>query len=578
MMLAPAMSKVREFLGSWKNLLALGSLPILGAWIYSRVWMVNPAILGDEYIYSINARHTGIWGEPIAGDFSNYLFNFVFSSTVLCGDNFYQCAKLINLAFFLAFVYTLFIVAQRYLPFWLAYIYLVLAALSPLSVYVSMFLPESMYFFTIGLVLLFGIRAGETNSPRDWFRVGLAIGVASLVKPHAWLSAVAFAIFFLVINSSKSGSFGSVSRSASFAVLGALISRIGFGFLIAGPQALNFFGQYISSSVIERLGSSGADDRSQASGPIGAGPTDAMSLLFLPQLEIHILTAVSIMGISLVILAGANISMLTSKTLPRSTSLALLATIWFLTMVIEIVLFTGWVTGNGDDHTTRVLLRYYEFLYLIVPLGALCWSWESRQSLKNKALTRWVLSALFAVALTAAVTGLFGSLTIQIADAPSLAGLVVNQTLYNTIATATVLGLLVYATFPTFVTWGLVLSMTLTTAGLGWQIQDQYQGFRGKLESADVAGKYLNQNLTEAELAQTLVVSDTRFKATLAALWADSPALRYELYFTGSPLSLDEFGLEGTKFVVVLGDFNLAPGEHRKLDSPDGVSIYEITR
>jgi len=49
-MLATAISNVREFLGSWKNLLALGSLPLLGGWIFSRVWMVNPAILGDEYL------------------------------------------------------------------------------------------------------------------------------------------------------------------------------------------------------------------------------------------------------------------------------------------------------------------------------------------------------------------------------------------------------------------------------------------------------------------------------------------------------------------------------------------------
>ena len=62
-MFAPAISKVREFLSPWMNLLALGTLPLLGAWIYSRVWMVNPAILGDEYLYSMIAGKVGPWTE-----------------------------------------------------------------------------------------------------------------------------------------------------------------------------------------------------------------------------------------------------------------------------------------------------------------------------------------------------------------------------------------------------------------------------------------------------------------------------------------------------------------------------------
>ena len=82
-MFATAISNVREFLGSWKNLLAIGTLPLLGGWIFSRVWMVNPAILGDEYLYSLNARKAGPWDPPLAGDFSNYLFNFVYQGTNL---------------------------------------------------------------------------------------------------------------------------------------------------------------------------------------------------------------------------------------------------------------------------------------------------------------------------------------------------------------------------------------------------------------------------------------------------------------------------------------------------------------
>jgi hypothetical protein len=59
--------------------------------------MVNPAILGDEYLYSMNSRKAAPWETSPAGDFSNYLFNFIYQSTNLCGNSFYGCAKILNI-------------------------------------------------------------------------------------------------------------------------------------------------------------------------------------------------------------------------------------------------------------------------------------------------------------------------------------------------------------------------------------------------------------------------------------------------------------------------------------------------
>lgn len=123
-MLRPEISKAHEFLGSWKYLLALGTLPILGSWIYSRVWTFNPVILGDEYLYSMNARKVEPWDAPVAGDFSKNMFNCIYQGTNTRGDAFYACGKLLNIIFFLGFVFTLFIIACRYLPFWSAYAFL----------------------------------------------------------------------------------------------------------------------------------------------------------------------------------------------------------------------------------------------------------------------------------------------------------------------------------------------------------------------------------------------------------------------------------------------------------------------
>jgi hypothetical protein len=98
---------------------------------------VNPAILGDEYLYSINARHAAPWDPSPAGDLSNYLFYLVYSSTNLCGDAFYSCGKILNLIFFIGFLIIIFIIAVRFLNYWVALAFTVAAGLSPISVYTS---------------------------------------------------------------------------------------------------------------------------------------------------------------------------------------------------------------------------------------------------------------------------------------------------------------------------------------------------------------------------------------------------------------------------------------------------------
>ena len=573
-MLAPAISKVREFLGSWKNLLALGTLPLLGAWIYSRVWMVNPAILGDEYLYSMNARKVGPWDPPVAGDFSNYLFNFVYQGTNLCGDAFYACGKIFNIAFFLGFIFTIFILALRFLPFWGAYAFMIAAALSPLSVYTSMFLPESMYFFFIGIVLVAVLRAMTSFTWINWALVGISIGVTSLVKPHAWLSAIAIGVTLVVVGlgSPSIGLKGS-AKSALSIVLGAVVARVTVGLLVAGPKALDFFGVYFGTSQVGEIAgglSTQVGTQGEPSGPI-AGVLD----LFFPQLYNHLLAISALMGLAIVGLAVGVFDIFRERSLIASTAFSLFATIWLLTMVLEIVIFTGWITGNGDDHTSRLLLRYFDFLFVIVPLAALS-VLAARKNSTLPAFLRWSIAIALSIAITPAFSGHFASLTIQIADAPTLAGLVVNLAVFNTVAILGFTGLFVFATFPKYFLPVLALFLPVSMAGTGYQIHDQYLVARGTLNSADIAGKYLAQNADSSDLNHVLILASSRFDATNAAIWVDRPQTTYELYNPGGIYESDR-APEGTRYIVTIGDLAVVGENTALVESGERFIIYKIS-
>ena len=572
-MLAPAVTEVREFLGSWKNLLALGTLPLLGAWIYSRVWMVNPAILGDEYLYSMNARKVGPWEPPVAGDFSNYLFNFVYQGTNLCGDAFYACGKIFNIVFFLGFIFTIFILALRFLPFWGAYAFMIAAALSPLSVYTSMFLPESMYFFFIGLVLVGALRAMRAFTWQNWALAGAAIGVASLVKPHAWLSAIAVGITLLVVGlSNKEIGFKKTFVAGLGLVAGAALARVVVGLLVAGPKALGFFGQYLGVSTVEEIFTQPADPGTDTL-DIAQTPMEGVVALFGPQLNVHLLTISALMAIGVVGLIAGIVDLIRTRKLSAANAFALFGFIWLVSMTIEIVMFTGWVTGTGDDHTTRVLIRYYDFLFVIVPLAGLV-ALAARFGESVHALVRWATAGLFAALITPAFTGFFGTLTIQIADAPTLAGLITNEQIFSAAAIIGFAALLLFASFPRFSQWAFVLLLPVTMVGAGYQIQAQYQMFRGFDNPADVVGQYLSAELTDESVDKTWVVSTSRFEATNVAIWADSKLLKYDLFLDGSIIDTS-IAPEGTEIVVVTGNLGLGEGTTLILEG-DGFSVFSI--
>lgn len=537
----------------WKNLAFAGSMLAVAAWVYSRVAMVNPAILGDEYLYSINARKAAPWDPSPAGDFSNYLFNIVYSSTSLCGDAFYTCGKLLNLVFFIGFLTVIFIVAKKYLNYWVAFAFTILAGLSPLSVYTSMFLPESMYFFFLSLVFAAVLKAAETYSWKDWAAVGGLVGVTSLVKPHAWLSAIAIGIFLVVLGLTNSKHrFMPLLKAIAAISIGAILGRVIIGFLVAGPKALSFFGQYLNAGVVSEITKAPAGDVAESASPVGTSAINGVFALFGIQLNIHMLTISALMGVTIIGATIGVIELIRTRELTKVTALSLFAFIWLFSLVIEVVMFTGWITGGGDDHTTRVLERYYDFLFVVVPLAGLA-ALTSKFASEIKIWVRAPLAVLMLILITPAFSGFFGTLTIQIADAPNLAGLVVNQDVFNAAALFGFASLIVFAFFPKYTPYVLIGLLPVTMVGTGYQIQDQYQGFRGELNAQDRAGQYLKANLSPEDVDATWIAATSRFEATNVAIWADSATIRFDLYGAGSALDATLVP-EGSKYVLVTGD------------------------
>ncbi|MFM1786891.1 MAG: hypothetical protein RL228_841, partial [Actinomycetota bacterium] len=417
------------------------------------------------------------------------------------------------------------------------------------------------------------LRAARTYAWKDWGLVGALVGITSLVKPHAWLSAIAIGIFLVVLGLTNANHrFKPLLQAIGSILAGAILGRVVVGFLVAGPKALGFFGQYLGAGTLEQA-TSGNAELAQAGAVVGTTPLNGVVALFGIQLNVHMITITSLMGISIIGLLVGISDLVKTKELRPVHALSLFVFIWLFSLVIEIVMFTGWITGAGDDHTTRVLERYYDFLFVFVPLTGVA-VFMSKMGENLKVWLRWPFALLVLIFITPGFSGFFGTLTIQIADAPNLAGLVVNQEVFNSAALLGFASLLVFAFFPKFTPFVLVALLPVTMVGTGWQIQDQYQGFRGELNAQDLAGKYLNDNLTSEDIDQTWIVAASRFEATNVAIWADSAKVKYDLFGPESVIT-DEIVPTDRRYLLVTGGVTAQVSFTEKFEG-SGFTLYKL--
>lgn len=556
----------------------LAALAGTSAWVFSQVRDINPAILQDEWVYLVTSRLYAPWSQDLPFDFGNYLYNLFYSATSLCGEGFYTCAKLMNLVFIQGFALTLFVIALRFLPFWGAFVFYIATALSPTAVYTSMYLPEPLFFFLLAVTLLMLLRAVDNPSWRTWALVGVPLGLAGLVKPHALMAAMAIGVYLLISSLEKKPYWKNAFLNAS-ALLGSFLTvRILVGLLVAGPKSLNVFGAYGATGAVgDFVGGvvGGGAAPAESSALVGAGPVAGAVGLFPAQFWTHSMVISAMLGASVVALVIAVISSFRKTTEIRPVHrFATLTLIWLIVLMIAIVLFTGWITGGGDDHTTRVLLRYYDYLFPMVSLAGAAVVADKEILSGTKSWVRWLIIAPMFFLISAAFAGYFSTLTIQIADAPNLAGLVVDKLTIDTTANLMFLALLVMAFFPKFAIWAFAALIPWTMISTGYQIQDQYQGFRLEDSAADKAGHFAAETLTPEQLKNTAVLAESRFDGRVASFWMEANN-DLEILNTGSVYPVNLLG-ENIEYVLTIGALTMESGE--VISSEEGYKLYKIQR
>jgi phosphoglycerol transferase len=536
----------------------------------SRVWTVLPSIMGDEYVYTSASRNLPFDEQY----YSNYLFSGIMSLTNSCGYEFYACTKSINSVFFvLAIVFT-FLIASRYLTFGWSVFVASVTALSPIAIPVSYFMPEIMYFAAMTGVVLVALWAAEKTTWWLWLIPGLALGMAALVKPHAVFMLPAFALFSLVVAYKQDvGGLASGLKSSGSTVVGFAISKFGLGFLFAGVEGLRLFGGY--SSPIEALSQAVETTAPPVAEEAGSQATGLELLLTVSatHLVMHLAAVLLIAGLPL--LLSLRVMMSVAKRpepVGPVSSLFILVGLITFSMISVVAVFEAYVTVGGDDHSDRLILRYYEFLIpQFIVMGLLLPRFTDSKLILRLLQGLVVITASMFFAIVYPL-----NFDQQYADSSTLPGLGDSQAIFILLAVA-ISGAIVYwivspesanLLFGRIVIPGFLIVALLFS-------QNRLIEINGTPAYFDQAGWDSRSYLQDVPGDRILVVGQTRTEVFTVKFWIDEANIRDLLVFEGSVIG--PANVEETDYVVTLGNMEIG-FNHEVITEGQGYRLVKVVR
>ena len=541
---------------------------LLAGWSISRIWTVLPSIMQDEYIYTSQAKNL-----PFAEQFySNYLFSLVMGITNYCGDEFYACTKTINSFFFLGTVLLTFLIALRFLTFrWSVFVASV-TALSPIAIPVSYFMPETMYFSMMTLTIWLTLAVSKRESWMFWVVSGLSLGATALVKPHAVFMLPAFIAFAVVFAYKKSeANWLQAIRAGAAVAFGFAVTKFGLGFAFAGTEGLKLFGGY-GTPVGALTGAAAVEEVVGEEGVTRSG-LEVLITVASTHLLAHTSAMLLLAGIPLVLALRVSFSVVkTKQPIGDVSSLFLLIALITASMVGVVALFEGFVSAIGDDHSDRLILRYYEFLIpQFVVMGLLLPRFS-----ESKRLFRIIQGSVVVAAsmfFTIYYPPVFDK---QYADSSSLPGMGDSQGFFVFVGIFVSCAVIFWIVNPeqgNLVIGRYILPAVLIVALV--MSQNKLIEINGTPAYFDRAGWDTRTYLDDVPGDRIMVIGQTRTEVFTVKFWIDEAHIKDLLVAEGSVIPLEN--VSESDYVVTLGNIGV-DFAHEVITEGEGYKLVKVVR
>ena len=542
---------------------------VLALWSISRVWTVLPSIMQDEYIYTSQAKNL-----PFAEQFySNYLFSWVMGVTNYCGDDFYACTKTINSVFFIGTVFITLLIALRFLSFRWSVFAASVTALSPIAIPVSFFMPETMYFSMMTLTIWLTLVVSKQKSWVFWIVSGLSLGATALVKPHAVFMLPAFVLFAFIFAYKKSDANWLQAIRAGVAVaVGFVVTKFGLGFAFAGTEGLKLFGGY-GTPVGALTGAAAAEDVVVGSEGVARSGLEVLVTVASTHLVAHASAMLLLAGIPLLLSMRVSYSVVkTKQPIGDVSSLFVLVALITVSMVGVVALFEAYVTASGDDHSDRLILRYYEFLIpQFIVMGLLLPRFTD-----SKRLFRIIQGSIIVAASMFFTIYYPPTFDKQYADSSTLPGMGDGQGFFVFVGIFVSCAVIFWIVNPergNLVIGRFIIPSVLIVALV--MSQNKLIEINGTPAYFDQAGWDSRTYLDNVPGDRIMVVGQTRTEVFTVKFWIDEANIKDLLVVEGSVIAAEN--VSESDYVVTLGNIGI-DFAHEVVTEGEGYKLVKIVR
>lgn len=331
-----------------------GVLSIFAYLMFRNVGL-QPIVMADEWYYSSFSRLVPL--DEVA--VPSYLYLLISKFTLACGPGYLECARIINVVFFLAAAPLVYLVARRFMTPKLASIVALLSALGPINSYTAYFMPESVYYFSFWLLSWSAFRFHDKPDQVRAMQLGAVLGILALIKVHAIFLFPSLMAFVAYSCWSIPGTAGERARNAltaiAIALLAAAVVRLGVGYLCAGRNGLSLFGSLYGNQA-----------SNSAAGGIAIVPL-LKSAFF--NLQGHVVGLMLLFGVPIAAVLSDLFGRRNAGAGNRNRALVIYTVLVLLALLAITVGFTAYVAGKGHETNVRLHMRYYNFIF---PLLTMC--------------------------------------------------------------------------------------------------------------------------------------------------------------------------------------------------------------
>jgi phosphoglycerol transferase len=382
---------------------------IVLAYLIFRNTGLQPIVMADEWYYSSFSRLSPLAEVSIP----SYLYLVLSSATTSCSTGFLECARLMNVGFFVAAAPLIYLVGRRFFGPSIASAVALLSILGPVNSYTAYFMPESLYYFCFWLLTWSAFRFHESPGQARAIQTGVVLGLLALIKVHALLLFPSLSIFLIYCVYARPGSvaerIGKALLLVVLALASAAVVRFGFGYLSAGTNGLSPFGALYGAQAAN----SGATHT----------PLSTLLPLALFNLKGHVIGLALLFGLPLAALAGQVVSRKTGDTGNRYDALAIYAVLVLLALLAATVGFTASVAGGGQETNVRLHMRYYNFTFPLLTMIAATQLSGDPTRRSRPSTVESALAVVIGLVIVYGIATLWRPYTPSFVDSPELQGM-----------------------------------------------------------------------------------------------------------------------------------------------------------